>query len=201
MLMAFFLAGLLSAPEDGAPAGQVRWHPSNDRNEVKVYGAPCPPPAKDEVASCHWSIPEVPHGVSAFIKDHHLRRYGVVFADLNGDNQPEALIYAVATVGGGNADLCGTGGCDLYILTSIRSGYRQVGRVSVSRLPVRILSSTTHGWHDLSVRVAGGGVTTGYDARLRFEGQSYPSNPSVLPAMQTVDAKAVTAIGNIPPLP
>ncbi|WP_172493805.1 hypothetical protein [Gluconobacter oxydans] len=132
-------------------------------------------------------------GVTAFIRDRHLTRYSVALSDLNGDKQSEALIYAMATtVGNGQADLCGSGGCTLYVLSLTPSGYRLVTSILATRPPIRVLSSTTHGWHDLGVSVAGGGITAGYEARLCFDGHRYPSNPTVPPA-----TRATGKIGKI----
>lgn len=142
----------------------------------------------------------MPAGVDAFIAEHKLARYSVVFADLNGDDQPEALVYAVATRGGGEANLCGSGGCELYVLSLTSTGYHEVGQISISRPPIRILPTISKGWHDLSVRVAGGGINPGYEARLQFSGVTYPSNPSVPPATRLSSNIGVIAIGLMPPL-
>ena len=126
-----------------------------------------------------------PPGVAAFVQSHKLTRYTVALVDLDGDKKPEALIYAMATSeGGGQADLCGSGGCDLYVLALTPTGYRQITDISVARPPVRVLPTATHGWHDLGVMVAGGGIIRGYEARLRYDGHSYPSNPTVAPAIK-----------------
>lgn len=140
-----------------------------------------------------------PAGVTAFIRDHHLTRYSVALSDLNADKQPEALIYAMATTGGdGQADLCGSGGCDLYVLSLTPTGYRLITDISLTRPPIRVLPSTTHGWHDLGVWVAGGGITAGYEARVRFDGHHYPSNPTAPPAARSKDKAGKTIIGALP---
>ena len=95
-------------------------------------------------------------GVMAFVKDHHLTRYSVALVDLDGDKRPEALIYAMSTTADGlQSDLCGSGGCDLYILSLPPTGYRQISVVAITRPPIRVLPGITHGWHDLGVVVAG----------------------------------------------
>jgi hypothetical protein len=125
------------------------------------------------------------------VQDHKLTRYSVALSDLDGDGHPEALIYAMATSdGGGRADLCGSGGCNLYILSLTQTGYRKVTNTTITQLPIRVLPSISHGWHDLGVQVAGGGVIPGYEARLRFDGQGYPSNPSVPPAIRRLKDSA-----------
>lgn len=139
-----------------------------------------------------------PAGVAAFILDHHLTRYSVALSDLNGDKQSEALVYAMATTGGdGQADLCGSGGCNLYVLSLTATGYRLVTSISLTRPPVRVLPGMTHGWHDLGVRVAGGGITAGYEARLRFDGRRYPANPTVSPATRAKGKAGETVIGTL----
>lgn len=140
-----------------------------------------------------------PAGVAAFIQDRHLTRYSVALSDLNGDGQSEALIYGMATSGGaGQANLCGSGGCNLYVLSLTPIGYRLVASISVAWPPIRVLPGMTHGWHDLGVRVAGGGITAGYEARLRFDGRRYPANPTVPPANRSKDKAGETVIGTLP---
>jgi hypothetical protein len=45
--------------------------------------------------------------------------------------------------------------------------------------PIRVLNTKTNGWHDLAVRVQGGGVVHAYEAELPFNGKSYPISPSM----------------------
>ena len=138
-------------------------------------------------------------GVMAFVKDHHLTRYSVALVDLDGDKRPEALIYAMSTITGGlQSDECGSGGCDLYVLSLTAAGYRQISDISITRPPIRVLPSITHGWHDLGIIVAGGGVINGYEARLRFDGQSYPTNPTVPPAVRLKTKIGRVVIANDP---
>ena len=96
------------------------------------------------------------------------------FADLNGDGAFEALVYLSGRT------FCGTGGCDLLVLTPVDGRYRPVADMSVSRLPVRQLDSETQGWRDLGVTIGGGGGRSG-EAWMRFDGSSYPGNPSTQP--------------------
>lgn len=50
------------------------------------------------------------------------------------------------------------------------------------RLPVRVLDSRSNGWRDLTVTVQGGGRIEPVEIELAFDGESYPTNPSVPPA-------------------
>ena len=144
---------------------------------------------------------EIAPGVTAFVKDHHLTRYSVALVDLNGDNRPEALIYAMSTSAGGQqSDLCGSGGCDLYVLSLTPTSFRQISDISITRPPIGVLPTITRGWRDLGVTVAGGGVVKGYEARLRFDGQSYPTNPTVSPAFRLKKTTGKVLIAQEPPV-
>lgn len=98
-------------------------------------------------------------------------------ADLNGDGRRESLIYIT------DPKFCGSGGCTLVILSPVGRDYRVVMHSTVTQLPVRLLTTSTHGWRDIGVTVHGGGVTHPYEARLRFNGRRYPNNPTVSPAI------------------
>jgi len=97
------------------------------------------------------------------------------FADLNGDGAFEALVYL------SDEGFCGTGGCNLLVLTPVEGRYRPVADMSVTRLPVRKLETMTNGWSDLGVTVAGGGIDMPGEAWMRFDGAAYPGNPTVEP--------------------
>jgi uncharacterized protein YecT (DUF1311 family) len=135
-----------------------------------------------------------PSGVADFVIDHRLTRYSVALTDLNDDGRAEALIYAM------DADSCGTGGCDLYVLSLTSNSYRVVTNISITRPPIRVMPTTAYGWHDVAVWVAGGGIIPGYEARLRFNGISYPSNPTVPPAVRLQHSSGRVVIGSLLPM-
>jgi len=70
----------------------------------------------------------------------------------------------------------------MLILASDGASYRVVSETTITRPPIRVLVTKSNGWHDISVLVAGGGIQPGHEAELSFDGKTYPSNPSVLPA-------------------
>ena len=74
--------------------------------------------------------------------------------------------------------------------------WRKVGDISVSRTPVTVLDSATNGWKDITVAVSGGGGPSG-NALLKFDGEAYPSNPTVAPAEMT-DATGEVVIAEMP---
>jgi hypothetical protein len=103
-------------------------------------------------------------------------RYAVAYVDLDRDGVNEALAYLQGP------SACGSGGCRLYVLAR-RAGYwRLVSEHTVTNRPIRVLATRHHGWRDLSVWVAGGGILKGHHAALAFDGRAYPLNPTVPPA-------------------
>lgn len=102
-----------------------------------------------------------------------LPRYTLAWSDLNGDGRPEALAYI------SGRGWCGTGGCDMYILEVGPSRIRRLASTTITRPPISVLETPTHGYRDVAVRVCGGGIIRCYRARLQFDGRTYTSNPSM----------------------
>lgn len=98
------------------------------------------------------------------------------FVDLNGDGKTEAIVYLMGRA------WCGSGGCNTLILAREGGSWKVVNNITITRPPIRVLSSTSHGWHDISVWVQGGGIRPSYEAALSFNGKTYTGNPSVPPA-------------------
>jgi hypothetical protein len=107
----------------------------------------------------------------------HVSSFKRTDADLNGDGRPETFVYLT------DQDYCGSSGCSLLILSPTRDSYRVVMRTTATQLPIRLLPTSTKGWHDIAVTVAGGGILKSYLTKLRFDGRRYPSNPTVSPAI------------------
>jgi len=116
-------------------------------------------------------------------------RFFEATVDLNDDGAPEVLAYVAGPL------VCGTGGCSLYILTPGAGigGYRLVGRVSVTHVPVRLSPRSQNGWRNLVLRIGGGGGPAG-DVEIRFDGRSYPTNPTVLPQERVRDVEAMPVL-------
>jgi hypothetical protein len=114
------------------------------------------------------------------LEDEKTTRYSAAFVDLKNDGKHEVIVYITGRF------WCGSGGCVMLILAPDDSSYRVVTRTTITRLPVRILVSKSHGWHDISVQVQGGGIVHVYEAELSFDGRTYPSNPTVPPARRLV---------------
>jgi hypothetical protein len=115
------------------------------------------------------------------LDDSKTTRYIAAFRDLNNDGKPEAIVYLLGS------NWCGSGGCNTIILAHDDNSWRVVTNISLTRPPIRLLASTSHGWSNLGVWVQGGGTQPGYEAELLFDGKSYPKNPSVAPAQRLME--------------
>ncbi len=135
-----------------------------------------PAPANAEEDIRHFLLQEYP--------DAAPMRYALAWSDLNGDGADEAIVHLITPY------FCGTGGCNTLVLTPAGPMWSKVGEISVSRTPISVLDSETNGWKDLAISVSGGGGPSGV-MRLAFDGQSYPSNPTVAPAEPTEDTGTV----------
>ena len=104
-------------------------------------------------------------------------RYSSASVSLDGSSGHQYLVYLTSRW------VCGSGGCTTLLLEPYDSSFRVIDRFTLARLPIRILPSMTHGWHDLAMPVAGGGIIHRYIAIFKFNGHSYPSNPSMAPKL------------------
>jgi hypothetical protein len=104
--------------------------------------------------------------------DDKTTRYFAAFADLRDDGTHEVIVYL------SNGGWCGSGGCTTLILAPKDSCYKVVSKILVTRPPISVLATKSHGWHDLAVRVQGGGDVRAYEAKLSFDGKSYPISPA-----------------------
>jgi hypothetical protein len=103
-------------------------------------------------------------------------RYFDAWVDLNGDGNPEVVVFV------SGRGWCGSGGCMGLILQSKGSTYEVITRTTITRPPIQVyLTRASNGWWSLSVWVQGGGIQPGYNAVLDFDGATYPTNPSTAP--------------------
>ena len=70
-------------------------------------------------------------------------RYVRAFFDLDGDGNPEAIVYV------SGRGWCGTGGCVMLILRRNGSSFKVVARTTITRPPIRVLETTSRGWRDV----------------------------------------------------
>lgn len=126
----------------------------------------------------------------AFAKEFGLKkgsdsiRYFYNKIDLNDDQVPETFVYLVGPT------VCGTGGCSGLLLEEKDGEYKVKTRFSLVRTPIMIQNETTNGWKDIVMYVTGGGIEPGYH-QLKYNGKTYPSNPSVEPIIKEEKIKGI----------
>lgn len=103
-------------------------------------------------------------------------RVRYMFYPLNNDPKGAQLVYPIGS------QVCGAGGCSLLVLQPNAGNYRLMSRIFVVQQPVIISNQKTNGYPDLIVYTSGGGLAPAY-RRLQFNGSSYPTNPTVEPAL------------------
>lgn len=111
--------------------------------------------------------------------------------DLDGDGRPELLVYV------GGPGLCGSGGCRLVVLKRDGRNFTEVVRTTRTKLPLGVLDSESNGWADLWVSTSGGELSG--RRILKFDGASYPSDPTAPPAekLDILDAQVLIENGDL----
>ena len=166
MVRPLVLAASLVSLAACSPAEEAE-APAEDRIAAGTQAAPSTVP-EDDIR--HFLMQEYPDGLPM--------RYALAWSDLDDDGADEAIVHLVGSY------FCGTGGCPTLVLTPAGPMWRKVADISVSWTPVTVMDSTTNGWKDITVAVGGGGGPAG-NALLKFDGETYPSNPTVQPAEVT----------------
>jgi hypothetical protein len=133
-----------------------------------------------------------PRSLSAAVRDWRPKlppqsfKYALV--DLNDDGVRDAVVLV------DDRRYCGSGGCTLLVFRGNRHGsFRRLSMSTITREPIAVLGDTRHGWHTLTVTVAGGEITP-CAAIMRFNGQTYPTNPSMQPCAAARDLQSSTAL-------
>lgn len=131
--------------------------------------------------------PQVEAALKHYFKLHRTELNGTKYQwwkfDLNGDGQDEIISYV---------DWCGSGGCSLLIFEGKDNRWRFLSKTTLVRTPFYLARSSHAHWQDLLLEVSGGGVQAGLRL-LRFDGLSYPLNPSMQPeAPQPAPLSGVT---------
>jgi len=116
-------------------------------------------------------------------------RYYYDRIDLSGDGKPEALVYLSGSY------TCGTGGCRMLVLEQSGQRYQLVSKMTLVNAPVIVSSERSAGWNDLVLEVSGGGAVKHY-AQMKFDGNTYPVNPSTAPEVAPNTTVNGTAIMN-----
>ena len=98
--------------------------------------------------------------------------------DLDGDDREETVAQLVGPM------VCGSGGCNTYVLAQADDAWRIVATIRLRHPPVAALPSRSEGWRDLVVAVGGGGGESGFST-LRYNGTAYAGGSGLAPAIPT----------------
>jgi hypothetical protein len=153
-------------------------------------------------ASClaqtvHRPTPKQEENLKTFLQDYlrdpvmgddKTTQYSAAFVDLRNDGTQEAIVYITGR------NWCGSGGCNTLILASKDSSYGVVTKILITRLPIRVLATKTNGWHDITVRVQGGGVIRAYEAKFSFNDKTYTYISSTRRLTEKVSGKVVVPL-------
>jgi len=113
------------------------------------------------------------------IVDSLSRRFIFLEYDLDGDAAKEIFVGLTGPY------FCGSGGCTQYIL---KDDGEVLTKFTVSDYPVVIAPDKTNGWSDLYIQSGG-------DYRVvKFDGKTYPSNPSILPKLGMIPGDGLPRI-------
>ena len=114
--------------------------------------------------------------------DSFSRKFILIEYDFNSDGSKEIL------VGLNGSYFCGSGGCTLLLL---KSNGEIVTSFSVSEIPVIVATSKTNGWNDLYI------YSNKKFRVVKFDGNKYPSNPSMLPVLNTMPSDVLPRLLNV----
>ncbi|KAJ50129.1 hypothetical protein BD780_004236 [Clostridium tetanomorphum] len=101
-------------------------------------------------------------------------RYYFNRVQLNDNIEPETFVYLVGP------QFCGTGGCSAAIFKCENGEYKLLSKVTLVNNPIIITNNFTNGYRDIIMYVSGGGAKEAYSI-IKFDGTSYPQNPSLQP--------------------
>ncbi|QNO26001.1 hypothetical protein EEB18_014555 [Sphingopyxis sp. OPL5] len=91
---------------------------------------------------------------------------------------------------------CGTGGCNLLVWDASGGRLREIGDVSISWGPVRLLGERHNGRPVFGSWTQGGGIQPGYERAMRFDGNAYPkSMGKEADVRMAVDVPSILLIG------
>jgi hypothetical protein len=113
------------------------------------------------------------------------RRFSYSEVDLNDDNEQELFVAMRGRY------FCGNAGCTVFLLNSKGE---KINGFTIVNGPIAVTPDKTNGWHNLVI------PSSGRFYLVKYNGKSYPGNPSVqpefkgeiLPAYPTVLANSAT---------
>ena len=90
--------------------------------------------------------------------------------DLNGDEKEKMFVYLMGL------SVSRSGGTTALIFD--QESYDVISNFTLVQNPILISTEKTNGWNDIIMGVSGGDSESSY-VKLEFDGEKYPSNPSI----------------------
>lgn len=107
------------------------------------------------------------------------RHFSYSEADLNGDNEPEIFVAMKGRY------FCGNAGCTVFLLNTKGE---KINTFTIVNGPIVITTDKTRGWYDLVI------LSGGHRYRVKYNGTSYPGNPSVQPEFKEAVSPAFKTV-------
>lgn len=174
VLAALLLSGGLLAGCDGGPALNLATHDIDGNLEEPAETASSQLPLPEPVLS---PAQQRDAALTAFLASRQVEEvpeYRAAATDLDEDGVDDLLMLL------DDPNWCDDAGCSLLVFhAEDDASYRLVTQTTVTHAPIAVSGQTHNGWHDLLVGVGGGGNQAGTVA-LQFNGESYPTNPTLL---------------------
>lgn len=142
----------------------------------------------------------IPDAVQATLREIYANagaevRYFAGSINLDSEGYHEIIVHVVGQT------VCRSEGCDTHVFTPDGQTFRHVATIRSTRPPIRVSPVRSHGWRNLIVAVSAGGARPhAHDVELRYNGTSYPSDPTTAPirrAASLVTQVVIPAYGSL----
>lgn len=159
------------------------------------FPTPVPSPEESIAVPSSPGTPTLQQVLSDFLTEQGSNltntSYEVEYVDLNDNGRDDALVLLTSQ------NWCGSGGCTLLVFEGSTQGFEFVSRSTVVNKPIVVSETRTSGWRDLIVTIGGGGGSSGQVA-LKFNGETYPVNPSMQPLLDgNQPIRGLAAFGSV----
>lgn len=145
---------------------------------ISVLSACTTPPLSTTVSQQEQRDLALQTAIIQFTKQPNIN-FSKAFVDLNENHKNDAIVLLR------DRNWCGSGGCTLLIFEKQHSKYKLISQSTVTDAPIYALNTYHQGWRDLAVYSRKRGFV-----RFKYDGQRYPSNPSILNIIQPFDERS-----------
>ncbi|MBG9376908.1 hypothetical protein I5907_11715 [Panacibacter sp. DH6] len=170
-----------TAPVDTAsPATQAEDPDPSDSIAATAYGINTYGKATEQLVRARL-LEKFKDDLAKDLVDSFSRRFIFFQYDLNNDNKKEIFVGLTGPY------FCGSGGCSIELLNADGT---VINSFTVTDYPVIVAGTATNGWQDLILE------SNGKYHLIKFNGKSYPANPSVAPVMKEIPGDGLPRLLN-----